>query len=71
MRYSIRTTTGQEGAMNEQGDTRTISVDDVWLREWAAEGIAALERLLAVYAAFDEFLRLRHDSHDGDRADQD
>lgn len=47
------------------------SVDDVWLREWAAEGIAALERLLAAHAAFDEFLRTRHDQSDGDRADDD
>ena len=47
------------------------SVDDAWLREWAAEGIAALERLLAAHAAFDEYLRTRQDSSDGDRADED
>ena len=47
------------------------SVDDAWLREWAAEGIAALERLLAAHAAFDAYLRTRHDSSDGDRADED
>ncbi|HET9938233.1 MAG TPA: hypothetical protein VFQ28_05550 [Gaiella sp.] len=47
------------------------SVDDVWLREWAAEGIAALERLLAAHAAFDDYLRTRQDSDDGDRADED
>ena len=33
--------------MSERSDTSAISVDDAWLREWAAEGIAALERLLA------------------------
>ncbi len=47
------------------------SVDDAWLREWAAEGIAALERLLAAHAAFDDYLRTRQDSSDGDRADED
>ena len=26
--------------MSEQTDFATLSVDDVWLREWAAEGIA-------------------------------
>jgi hypothetical protein len=57
--------------MNEQDDTTTISVDDAWLREWAAEGTAALERLLAAHAAFDAFLRTRHDSSDGDDADAD
>jgi hypothetical protein len=55
--------------MNEHTDTTTISVDEAWLREWAAEGIAALERLLAAYAAFDVYLRTRHDSADGDLAD--
>ena len=48
-----------------------MSVDDAWLREWAAEGIAGLERLLAAHAAFDEYLRTRQDSSDGDRADED
>ena len=57
--------------MNEQDDTTTISVDDAWLREWAAEGIVALERLLAAHAAFDAFLRTRHDSSDGDDDDAD
>ena len=47
------------------------SVDDAWLREWAADGIAALERLLAAHAAFDDYLRTRQDSSDGDRADED
>ncbi len=57
--------------MNQDTDITLLSVDDAWLREWAAEGIAGLERLLAAHAAFDEFLRTRHDSHDGDRTDQD
>jgi len=57
--------------MNEHTDTHTISVDEAWLREWAAEGIAALERLLAAHAAFDEFLRTRQDEDDGGRADTD
>ena len=49
--------------MNENTDmTATISVDDAWIRELAAECIAGLERLLAAHAAFDEFLRSRHDS---------
>ena len=57
--------------MREQTNTTTISVDEAWLREWAAEGIAALERLLAAHAAFDDYLRTRHDLGDGDRADTD
>ena len=57
--------------MSESAETTTTSVDDAWLREWAAEGIAALERLLAAHAAFDDYLRTRHHSHDGDRTDQD
>jgi hypothetical protein len=57
--------------MNEQHDTTAISVDEAWLREWAAEGIAALERLLAAHAAFDDFLRTRQDEDDGRCADAD
>jgi hypothetical protein len=57
--------------VNEHADNATISVDEAWLREWAAEGIAAIERLLAAHAAFDEFLRTRHDQSDGDRTDED
>jgi len=40
-------------------DVADLDVDELWLREWAAEGIAALERLLAKHAAFAEFLRRR------------
>ena len=57
--------------MAERRDTTAVSVDDAWLREWAAAGIAALERLLAAHAAFDEFLRARQDEDDGRRADAD
>jgi hypothetical protein len=57
--------------MSEQTDSTTISVDDLWLREWAGEGIEALERLLAAHAAFDDFLRTRHDQSDGDGTDED
>jgi hypothetical protein len=57
--------------MAERSDTTAVSVDEAWLREWAAEGIAALERLLAAHAAFDEFLRSRQDEDDGSRAVQD
>ena len=58
--------------MNEHTDiTATISVDDAWLRELAAECITGLERLLTAHAAFDAYLRSRHDSGHGDRADED
>jgi hypothetical protein len=57
--------------MNERTDITTISVDEAWLAEWAAEGIAALERRLAAHAAFDDFLRSRQDEDDGSRAVED
>ena len=46
-----------------------VDVDELWLREWAAQGIATLERSLAKHAAFEEYLRTRSDlqSADGDR----
>jgi hypothetical protein len=46
-----------------------VDVDELWLREWAAQGIAAIERSLAKHAAFEEYLRSRADlqSADGDR----
>ena len=34
-------------------------VDELWLRDWAAEGLAALERYLAKQAAFAAFLARR------------
>ena len=45
-------------------------VDELWLRDWAAEGIAALERYLAKQAAFAAFLVARGllDSDRGDVA---
>ena len=48
----------------------TASVDELWLGDWAAEGLAALERYLAKQAAFAAFLAARDglDSNDGDRA---
>jgi hypothetical protein len=47
----------------------SLDVDELWLREWAARGIAAIERTLAKHAAFEEYLRTRADlqSPDGDR----
>jgi hypothetical protein len=46
-----------------------LDVDEAWLVEWAADGIAALERHLAKQAAFADYLRARGDLHsdDGDR----
>lgn len=57
--------------MTDDTDVRTVSVDAAWLREWAAEGISALERLLACHAAFDDYLETRQDSGNGDCADED
>jgi len=57
--------------MNENTDITTVSVDEAWLAEWAAEGIAAFERLLAAHAAFDDFLRSRQDEDDGSCAVED
>jgi hypothetical protein len=56
--------------MNEQHTHLNTSVDELWLREWAAEGIAALERYLAKQAAFAAFLVARNvlDSGHGDGA---
>ncbi|HJU47620.1 MAG TPA: hypothetical protein VJ689_05785 [Gaiellaceae bacterium] len=36
-----------------------LDVDEAWLREWAAEGVTALERYLAKHAAFAAYLRRR------------
>jgi hypothetical protein len=46
-----------------------LDVDEIWLADWAAEGIAALELHLTKHAAFSEYLRMRGDveSDDGDR----
>jgi hypothetical protein len=40
-------------------------VDELWLKDWAAEGIAALERYLAKHAAFAAFLVARDALHSG------
>jgi len=50
----------------------SVSVDDLWLGDWAAEGVAAIEAYLAKHAAFAAFLRTRDglDSNDGDGAAQ-
>ena len=47
-----------------------LSVDELWLGDWAAEGIAALEQYLAKQAAFAAFLATRNglDSKHGDGA---
>ena len=46
-----------------------VDVDELWLLEWAAQGIAAIELSLGKHAAFEEYLRTRSDlqSADGDR----
>jgi hypothetical protein len=48
--------------------TGAAPVDELWLADWAAEGIAAFERLLARHAAFAAFLADRGllDSPHGD-----
>jgi hypothetical protein len=43
-----------------------VDIDEAWLTEWAAEGIAALEQYLAKQAAFAFYLRSRRDLHSGD-----
>ncbi|HEU5207290.1 MAG TPA: hypothetical protein VFT94_06740, partial [Gaiellaceae bacterium] len=50
-------------------DEREIAetdVDELWLREWAQSGLAALDSYLAKHAAFAEFLRRRTDLESGD-----
>jgi hypothetical protein len=48
--------------MSDHMNITAVSVDEAWVVDWAAEGLAALERYLAKHAAFAEFLRRR--SHD-------
>jgi hypothetical protein len=54
---------------NHETHTHLLDVDELWIAEWAAEGIAAIERYLASHAAFAEYLRARPsvDCADGDR----
>ena len=55
--------------MNEITNIHTEPVDEAWIADWAAEGIAALERSLASHAAFELYLRERGlESSDGDGA---
>jgi hypothetical protein len=53
--------------MTDHTHITTISVEDMFIADWAAEGIAAIERHLAKYAAFADY-RVRGDreSDDGD-----
>jgi hypothetical protein len=44
--------------------SEAVPVDELWLADWAAEGITALERYLANHAAFAAFLAVR-DGQDG------
>lgn len=50
-------------------EAETIDVDELWLQEWAARGIAMIEHSLANHDAFEDFLRTRNDleSGNGDR----
>jgi hypothetical protein len=43
-----------------------LDVDEAWVAEWAAEGIAAIEQYLAKHAAFAEYLATRTVVHSGD-----
>jgi hypothetical protein len=42
--------------MSEHIRTTPVPVDELWLADWAAEGIAAFERYLARHAAFAAYL---------------
>jgi hypothetical protein len=50
--------------------TKFHPVDELWLRDWAQEGLARLEQYLARQAEFSAFLRSRSvlDSDHGDSA---
>lgn len=39
--------------------TQHMPVDELWIHDWAAEGLAALERYLGKHAAFAAFLAAR------------
>jgi hypothetical protein len=55
--------------MNEITNIHIAPVDEAWIADWAAEGIAALERSLANHAAFEQYLLERDlESSDGDGA---
>jgi hypothetical protein len=54
--------------MSEPTHITTVSVEDVFIADWAAEGMAAIEQHLAKHAAFAEYLLAQADpeSDDGD-----
>jgi hypothetical protein len=54
--------------MSDNIRTTPVPVDELWLADWAAEGIAALERYLAHHAAFAAYLegRTGREPSDGD-----
>ena len=47
-----------------------VPVDEAWIRDWAAEGLAAIQRYLSKHAAFAAYLEARTvlESSDGDGA---
>jgi hypothetical protein len=47
--------------------THPLDVDELWIAEWAAEGIAAAERYLAKHAAFATYLERTDGDHGPDR----
>jgi hypothetical protein len=55
-----------EGALRRSGVDLSVSVDDLWLHEWAVEGLERLEGFLTTHAAFDEFLGHRNNGGDDD-----
>ena len=54
--------------MSEPTHITRVSVEDVFIADWAAEGMAAIEQHLAKHAAFADYLRAQGDpeSDDGD-----
>ena len=44
---------------DHQEDRTAVSFDELWLRGWTDEGLAALERYLGNHAAFADFLAAR------------
>jgi hypothetical protein len=42
-----------------------LDVDEAWIADWAAEGVAALERYLSRHAAFAAYLRAHGLLHSG------
>ncbi len=46
---------------DQHPDLASLDVDEAWIVDWANDGILALERYLAKYAAFADFLRARDD----------